>query len=229
MVDWILSILIFCSHVNCQRTDLLEQWNLPWTINVFNCVWKQVRQFERTAISLRKCKINPQPCSRFDAETCAYKIRFPQTHTLSAYDVIMSLLLWESAIVMLNSFAKMDHQTKREMEQQKLFSGCLLRRPVMGFGSSLTRISETNDFAWPVFPCRLLGLQWHILIPEPWKRSLIMHSDGSAKHEAIMKLQHSHVVLAGGCTVQTHWSHCRTKNYWQCYRNADASWKWCIL
>ena len=120
----------------------------------------------------------------------------------------------------------------REMEQQKLFSGCLLRTHcwrVMGFGSSLTRIFETNDFAWPVFPCRLLGLQWHILIPEPRKRSWIMHSDGSAKHEAIMKLQHSHVVLAGGCTVQTNWSHCRTENYWQCYRNADASWKWCTV
>ena len=42
----------------------------------------------------------------------------------------------------------------REMEQQKLFSGCLLRThcwPIMGFGSSLTRISETNDLALAVF------------------------------------------------------------------------------
>ena len=106
----------------------------------------------------------------------------------------------------------------REMEQQKLFSGCLLRThcwPIMGFGSSLTRICETNDLALAVFPCRLSGLQWHslvILILEARKKSLMKHSGGSAKHEAIMKLQHSHVVLAGGCTVQTHWSHCRTGN-----------------
>lgn len=69
------SILIFCSRVNCQRTDLLEQWNLPWTINVFNYVRKQVRQFARTVISFqntRKVQIHPQPCSRFDTETCAY-------------------------------------------------------------------------------------------------------------------------------------------------------------
>ena len=42
----------------------------------------------------------------------------------------------------------------REMEQQKLFSGCLLRThswPAIGFSSSLTRISETNDFGLPVF------------------------------------------------------------------------------
>ena len=41
----------------------------------------------------------------------------------------------------------------REMEQQKLFNGCLLRThcwPIMGFGSSLTRISETNDLALAV-------------------------------------------------------------------------------
>ena len=46
----------------------------------------------------------------------------------------------------------------REMEQRKLFSGCLLRIhcwPAIGFSSSLTRISETNDFALPVFPWRL--------------------------------------------------------------------------
>ena len=52
--------------------------------------------------------------------------------------------------------------------------------------------------------CRLSGLQWHILvilILEARKRFWIMHSDGSAKHEAIMKLQHSH----GGFG---RWMHC---------------------
>lgn len=65
----------FLFRINCQRTDLLEQWNLPWTINVCNYVRKQVRQFERTVISFqntRKVQIHPQPCSRFDTETCAY-------------------------------------------------------------------------------------------------------------------------------------------------------------
>ena len=36
---------------------------------------------------------------------------------------------------------------------------------------------------------------WHILILQAGKKSL-KHSDGSAKHEDIMKLQQSHVVLA---------------------------------
>ena len=125
---------------------------------------------------------------------------------------------WKKASIAIMFVARLLHQGQplkcwqtirlghplREMEQQKLFSGCLLRThswPAIGFSSSLTRISETNDFGLPVFPCRLSGLQWHILILEARKRSLIKHSDGSAKHEAIMKLQHSHVVLAGGCSV----------------------------
>ena len=79
------------------------------------------------------------------------------------------------------------------------------------------------------------GYNWHILILQAGKKSLMKHSDGSAKHEDIMKLQQSHVVLAlNSIHVEENTllrrmhcpnslNHCRADNHWQGYRNADAS------
>ena len=76
---------------------------------------------------------------------------------------------------------------------------------------------------------------WHILILQAGKISLMKHSDGSAKHEDIMKLQQSHVVLAlksihveeNTLLRKMHCphslNHCRAENHWQGFRNTNAS------
>ena len=156
------------------------------------------------AIQAPECCQNSYECEGLHSSSILSQIRVPYIYLWIPKDAATATITFG---VTWFGFAA---SPVREMEQRKLFSGCLLWThcwPIMGFSSSLTRISETNNLALPVFPCRLSGLQWHslvILILEARKKSLMKHSDGSGKHAAIMKLQHSHMVLAGGCSVQTH-------------------------
>ena len=74
MVDWILAILIFCS-ASTAKERIFSNSGTSLGLSMSATVRKQVRQFERTVISFqntRKVQIHPQPCSRFDTETCAY-------------------------------------------------------------------------------------------------------------------------------------------------------------